>query len=137
MPKLKPRPKMGGYADNRYDPDNMPAPSAQFHPTGTSAWAEPMATDPTSANPTPYYDTAARRAREAEADALFGASYVDDGMLDDMSDPLAINARLKPRPPPPHCTAHLRTQLPLSRWRAARLDALEPSLPHRHGGAPR
>lgn len=57
--------------------------------------------DPTSANPRPYFDTAARRAREAAADAFFSAGYSpDDGMLDESCDPLAINARPKPKPAP-------------------------------------
>ena len=42
-----------------------------------------------------------RKAREAETAAFFNAGYSADGMLDEMNDPLAVNARPKPKPPPP------------------------------------
>ena len=46
-------------------------------------------------------DTQERKKREAEAAAFINAGYSPDGMLDEMNDPLAINARPKPKPAPP------------------------------------
>ena len=46
-------------------------------------------------------DAQAAKQRAAEQAAYINSGYSADGMLDDMNDPLAINARPKPKPPPP------------------------------------
>ena len=60
--------------------------------------APPPLADATAANPG---ETAQRRAREAEQAAFFNAGYDPSGMLNEMNDPLAVNARPPPPKPPP------------------------------------
>ena len=59
---------------------------------------------PTIRSPTDMLpDTEERKKREAEAAAFINAGYSPDGMLDESNDPLAVNARPKPKksqPPP-------------------------------------
>jgi len=79
----------------------LPKPAAYTAPTGSGGNLSVV--DATALNPT---ETEERRARAAEQAAYFNAGYDNGtGMLDEMNDPLAINARPKPKPPlpePPH-----------------------------------